>query len=167
MIKLIKVTRYPNINNPKLIVGIGDCKIGTNPHVLVTYSLGSCVAIILYDIMKKIASLIHSLLPEPRGAIDNPYKYVKTAIPRAVKDIEGKGAEKKNLVASVVGGASILKSTLSLSIGKRNVEAAKTMLAKYGIRIVASDTGGNYSRSVFFNISTGYLYIITPKIKLF
>jgi len=167
MIEIIRTSRYPNITRPKISVGIGDCKIASNPHVLVTYSLGSCVAIVLYEHHVKTAALIHALLPEPKSSNDNPYKYVRSAIPRAVKELEKKGIQKNMLIASIVGGASILKSTVSMSIGKRNVETAKSVLKTYGIKLVVEDTGGSHSRSVYFDVATGRLFVIVPKFKLF
>ncbi len=168
MIRLIRSFSYPNINRPKVIVGIGDSKIASNPHILITYSLGSCVAIILYEPYKKLASLIHALLPTPRRTpVDNPYKYVETSIPSALEKMEKYGVKRKNLVSSIVGGASILRTTESLSIGKRNVEVAKNTLRKLGIPIVAEDTGGTHSRTAIFDIATGTLYVISPRLKLF
>lgn len=168
MIKLIRSFNYPNLNRPKVIVGIGDSRIASNPHVLITYSLGSCVAIILYEPYKKLASLIHALLPSPRRMpVDNPYKYVETSIPETLNKLEKHGARKENIVAAVVGGASILKTTETLSIGKRNVETAKNTLKKLRIPIVAEDTGGTHSRTAIFDIATGTLYVVSPRLKLF
>ena len=167
MMVIIKTDKYPDIARPKINVGIGDCKIASNPHILVTYSLGSCVAIVLYEPRIKTAALIHALLPEPKNSCDNSYKYVKTAVPKAVEELENKGIQKRRLIASIVGGASILKSTMSMLIGKRNVETAKSMLKTHGIKLVAEDTGGSHSRSVYFDVATGKLFVIAPKFKLF
>ncbi|MCD6301341.1 MAG: chemotaxis protein CheD [Staphylothermus sp.] len=167
MIEIIKTNKYPDMTRPKINVGIGDCKIASNPHILATYSLGSCVAIILYEPHAKIAALIHALLPEPKSSSDNPYKYVSSAIPKAVEELESRGIRKSMLVASVVGGASILKSTMSMLIGKRNIETAKSVLKTHGIKLVAEDTGGSHSRSVYFDVANGRLFVIIPKFKLF
>ena len=51
--------------NKSLVVNIADMRISNNPEdVLVTYSLGSCVAIVLYDPYKKIGGMIHVMLPD-------------------------------------------------------------------------------------------------------
>ena len=48
-----------------IVVNIADMKISKNPNeVLVTYSLGSCVALALYDPYTHISGLIHIMLPE-------------------------------------------------------------------------------------------------------
>ncbi len=48
-----------------------------------------------------------------------------------------------------------------MSIGDRNVEATKKMLAKLGVPIIASDTGLNYGRTVSFNAADGSLEIMS------
>ena len=58
-------------------VGIGEYKVTSNKeHVLKTYALGSCVAIIIYEKIKKIAGLLHVALPDSsidtRKAATNP-----------------------------------------------------------------------------------------------
>ena len=42
-----------------------------------------------------------------------------------------------------------------LMIGRRNVEVAKRELKKYGIRLVAEDTGGKGGRTIYLDLSTG------------
>ena len=44
-------------------VGIADLKIVRSPDVLVTFALGSCVGICLYDPNVKVAGMSHVLLP--------------------------------------------------------------------------------------------------------
>ena len=169
------VVKYANNYNfhaihalKKVVVGIGDYKVASNPHVLATYSLGSCVAVILYAPVKRIGALIHAMLPRPKTPNpDNPAKYVETAIPMVLGRLRIKGVDTKELEAAIIGGANILKTTGALAIGKRNVEAAKRILNMYRIKVVAEDTGGTRSRSVVFNLGNGELYVITPRHKLF
>ena len=46
-----------------ITVGISDLNIAKAPDILVTYALGSCVGICLYDPMVKLAGLSHIMLP--------------------------------------------------------------------------------------------------------
>ena len=41
----------------KLIVGIADMKMAKDSGMLVTYALGSCIGICLYDPLKKLEEL--------------------------------------------------------------------------------------------------------------
>ena len=47
----------------KITVGIADMKMASREGMLVTYALGSCIGICLYDPLPKLAALIHIMLP--------------------------------------------------------------------------------------------------------
>ena len=69
-----------------LVVGVGDMKVSSDPEeVLVTYALGSCIALILYDPEKKAAGMLHYMLPlsktSPEKAASNPAMFADTGIP--------------------------------------------------------------------------------------
>ncbi|OYT53183.1 MAG: hypothetical protein B6U76_08860 [Desulfurococcales archaeon ex4484_217_2] len=87
MMMLVKVEKFfPN--KQMITVSIGDYKIASNPKILATYALGSCVAIILYDRFERIGALIHAMLPEPKiSRPDNPMKYVRTSIPIVLSEL--------------------------------------------------------------------------------
>jgi chemotaxis protein CheD len=52
-----------------MIVGISDCKVSRDADtVLVTYALGSCIAVAMHDPVTKASGLLHYMLPE--SAID-------------------------------------------------------------------------------------------------
>jgi len=163
----IKRVNYYTSSHTIINVGICEFSISSIPKVLATYSLGSCLAIVLYHSLLKIGALIHALLPEPKGNVDNPLKYVKTAIPLVLSELKKHGINRLNdLEAVLVGGANILKATASLRIGEKNVEIARKVLKCYGINIRDEDVGGNRSRDVFFEISTGTVYVTSPKLSL-
>ena len=124
-----------------ITVGIADLKVGKGDDVLVTYALGSCVGICLYDAEKKIAGLAHIMLP-------------------LIQEMSFAGASTKNLTAKIAGGAQMFSSNSAVfNIGERNVEAVKKMLAAYRIKIIAEETGINYGRTVFFHADTGIMEV--------
>ena len=48
-----------------VVVGISDCKIsGDSEDLLITYALGSCIAVILYDPVVKVGGMLHYMLPD-------------------------------------------------------------------------------------------------------
>jgi len=49
------------------------------------------------------------------------------------------------------------------SIGKRNIKKGKEVLKDFGIKLTAHDIGGNYGRSVRFQLSDGKVYITSYK----
>lgn len=146
--------------NNVITVGISDMKITGDPGVLVTYALGSCVGICLYDSFLKIAGLAHIMLPSDnqKNAGDNKYKYADICIPLMFDEMIKKGCNKGRIVAKIIGGASMFQvsgdSEIS-NIGNRNVESTKKVLKSLKIPIIAEDTGLNYGRTVWFYSSTG------------
>lgn len=47
----------------KIIVGIAEGKIARGNQVLVSYALGSCVGVCLYDRQEHVAGMAHIILP--------------------------------------------------------------------------------------------------------
>ena len=94
-------------------VDISDLKVSDNENdILVTYSLGSCVGVSLYDPIEKIGGLIHCMLPLSKVDRDkarkNPYMFVDTGVSKMLQELYDRGAKKKNLIAKLAGGAKLL-----------------------------------------------------------
>ena len=148
-----------------IVVGISDYKMAKNPGVLVTYALGSCVGICIYDRKLKAGGLSHIMLPDStmftRGEI-NRMKFADTAINDMVQALIIKGADGRHLTAKIAGGAQMFKvqedSQLG-NIGERNVKSVKNVLGQLRIPIIAEDTGSNYGRTVYFDIETGIMKV--------
>lgn len=145
-------------------VGMADLNICTAPDAITTLGLGSCVGIVLYDPVKKIAGLAHIMLPDSTKVKmnENKAKFADTGIDLLVKQLEKAGASRRNLLAKIAGGAQMFafrSNNDMLRIGERNVEATKELLKKLGIRIVAEDTGCNYGRTIEFYPETNELII--------
>ena len=149
-----------------VVVGIADLNIVKAPDRIITYALGSCVGIFLYDPVQKIAGLSHVLLPESNSSSGdkNIMKYADTAIEELVRRMELMGCRRNMLVAKIAGGADMF-SFSGLSIGQRNVETTKRELARLQIKLVAEDTGSNYGRTVECDPETGNMIIKTLQQK--
>ncbi len=81
-----------------------------------------------------------------------------------LKDVLALGAVKSRLVAKMAGGAQMFafaNATDIMRVGARNADAAKKMLQKLGIKIIAEDTGGTYGRTVSINLETGMYKVKT------
>lgn len=143
----------------KITVGIADMKMSQWEGELITYALGSCIGICLYDPGIKLAALIHIMLPlNMEAGRKNPMKYADTGIRDTIKQMEGRGAMKSRLVAKIAGGAKMFEvqggGALG-NIGQRNIESVRMNLKKEGIRILADDTGGSVARTLSFDPATG------------
>ena len=52
---------------PDLIkVGMADYKVGAAPSTLISYGLGSCIGLSLYDPTAKVGGLLHYMLPDSK-----------------------------------------------------------------------------------------------------
>lgn len=145
-----------------VVVGISDQQIATEPDLLITYALGSCVGICLHDSRTRISGLAHILLPEAFGDQGgrNIYKFADTAIEKLVGTMERQGCTRVNLTAKIAGGANMFANlATSKSIGDRNVEVVKKELSRLRVRIMAEDTGANYGRTVEFNPGNGQMTV--------
>ncbi len=148
-----------------ITIGISDLNIAKNGDILVTYALGSCIGICLYDETVKVAGLSHIMLPDstefhPTGK--ELWKFADTAIPELIKKMEANGANKFRIKAKIAGGAQMFpgfsNSAIS-SIGDRNIVAVKKILQENRIPILAEDVGKDYGRTQFFDSSNGQMKI--------
>ncbi len=147
----------------KFVVGISDWKICRNDDSLVTYALGSCVGICLYDRTTKLSGLSHIMLPDSTaitGGDSNRMKYADTAIVDMYNRMLLLGASKPFITAKIAGGALMFAiQNSSFNVGERNVAAVKAALAKIGVPIVAQDVGKDYGRTVNFFAEDGRMEI--------
>lgn len=146
-------------------VGIADLNIAKGADQLVTYALGSCVAICLYDKTRKIAGMAHILLPDSKqiaGGMLQPMKFADTALLELLKVMQQNGAMSAQMTAKIAGGAQMFavngNSPLG-NIGSRNSTAVKAGLARFHIPIIAEDIGKDYGRTCFFDAETGTMLI--------
>ncbi|MCB2182823.1 MAG: chemotaxis protein CheD [Desulfobulbaceae bacterium] len=144
----------------KIIVGISDMKISNNPKdTLITYSLGSCIGVVIWDPAVKVGGLLHYMLPESKldraRAQQNPYMFADTGIPALFKDSYELGAVKSRLIVRVVGGSQLLDPTGLFSIGKRNYLIMRKLFEKNKITVSKEDIGGSVNRTVSLDIGTG------------
>jgi len=133
-------------------------KMAQRSGMLITYALGSCIGICLYDQRIKLASLIHIMLPlnmEPGRK--NTMKYADTGIRETLKMMEARGASRARMTAKIAGGAKMFEvSSGSLgNIGQRNIESVHMHLRREGITLLKEDVGGSVARTLLFDPNTG------------
>jgi len=147
-----------------LRVGISEFHVASAPDVLVSYGLGSCLAITLYDPEARIGALAHTLLGDLHPGLGSsaPGKFVETAIPAMLGALREAGAAPQRLVAKLCGGAHMFRAPGEVpegTIGQRNAEAAHRHLLRAGIPLVAEDLGGNRGRTVEFELASGNVLV--------
>ncbi len=141
---------------------------------IITYALGSCIGISLYDTRIKLGALIHIMLPTcpPSDKSKNVYKFADTAISETVRKLSIMGGLKSSYVCKIAGGAQMFETNSTsavANVGKHNIAAVKAALAKEGIRISSEQTGGKTARTMILDVTTGQVIlrsIGSPEIKL-
>lgn len=151
-------------NGPqKLVVGIADMKMAQRGGELITYALGSCIGICLYDPTVQLAALIHILLPlNLEAGRKNPMKYADTGIRETLRQMEERGGLRPRITAKIAGGAKMFEVSGGGSlgnIGQRNIESVHLILKRENIRLLAEDTGGTVARTLSFDPATGQGHI--------
>ncbi|MGN0941087.1 MAG: chemotaxis protein CheD [Selenomonadaceae bacterium] len=150
-------------------VGMADYKVGRAPAIIISYGLGSCIGVSLYDPQAKVGGLLHIMLPDSKQSrsSENPAKFADTGVPLLLRDVLKLGASKSRLVAKMAGGAQMFafaKATDIMRVGARNAEAVKKLLKELNIPILAEDTGANYGRTVQINLENG-VYTVKTMVK--
>ena len=147
-----------------LVVGISDCKVsGDTGSMLVTYALGSCIAVAAYDPVAKVGGMLHFMLPESKidaaKAQLSPGMFADTGIALLFAALKAAGAQPRRMAVRLIGGAQVLNGDGVFEIGKRNYLAARRILWKAGVLIAAEAVGGELSRTTRLEIGTGRVWI--------
>ena len=148
-----------------LKVGIGDMKFTRGGGTIITYALGSCIGITLYDPAIKLGGLLHIMLPS-RSDPNDPkiYKYADSGIREMVRKLSAFGMVKSRTVVKIAGGAKMfdIKGNTDFgNIGQRNAAMVKKILMEERMRITSEDTGGAYARTMLLNVDNGDVVIRT------
>jgi chemotaxis protein CheD len=149
-------------------VGLADIKLSTNGcDSLITYALGSCLGITIYDPIARVGALLHIMLPDssidPAKAQQNPWMFVDTGFPKMIDDCVAAGARKERMILKVAGGACAHGNPDAdyFQIGKRNFVMLRKLLWQRGLLLKAYDVGGSHSRTMSLDLVNGEVQLKT------
>jgi chemotaxis protein CheD len=139
---------------------MGDLQVSKDPgSVLVTYALGSCIAVLVHDRARQVGGMIHYMLPNssitPEKAKARPAMFADTGVPLLFQELYALSCKKSDLTVKVVGGANIHDENGTFEIGRRNYVILRKMFWKVGVSVVAEDVGGSLSRTTRLWIGSG------------
>ena len=142
------------------IVQIGDYRVSAAPDdILVTYALGSCIAVIIHDKVAQVGGLLHILLPDSKldlvKAKANPLTFADTAIPILFQQAYALGASKARLRVCLIGGAQLNASGSYFNVGAENIRATRHILQRANVAIHSESVGGTSARTVRLHVGTG------------
>jgi len=143
-----------------LTVEISDIKVSDNPDdCIVTFALGSCIAVMVHDPVRVAGGMIHYMLPlsetAPEKARARPAMFADTGIPLLFQSMYQLGCKKQDLVVRVAGGGALYDDKGLFSIGKRNYTILRKMFWKSSILIATEDVGGAKSRTARLFVGSG------------
>lgn len=143
-----------------LVAGIGELVSSADrSHTLVSYGLGSCVALTAWDPRTKAAALAHFMLPTGTGG-GTPVKFVDEGFERLLDAFRVLGGSPGRAEFKAAGGAAMLAVMgNTLEIGRRNAAAVEAHLTSAGLRLAASDLGGTAGRTVQLAVGDGRLLV--------
>lgn len=142
----------------RLTIGIADMQLLQNEGTLITYALGSCIGVCLYDPAIKLGAMLHIMLPlNMEAGRKNPLKYADTGMAEMLRRMEAKGANRSRMIAKIAGGAKMFEVTGGSlgNIGQRNIDSIKMQLKRHGLRLQNEDVGGTVARTMLMDVATG------------
>lgn len=151
-----------------IVVGMCDMNVTTDPDAtLVTYSLGSCLGVALFDPEAGVGGLLHCMLPlsvaHPEKAKTNPAMFTDTGFVGLLTEVLAKGASKSRLIVKIAGGGAPMDSGGRFKIGERNFTVVRKILWKNELLITNSDVGGTRPRTMRLVMSNGQVEISTGR----
>lgn len=137
---------------------MGQMDVARNAGVLRTL-LGSCLGLALFDDRYKVAGLAHIVLPASGRSASLPGKFVDTAIPTLIQEMQRLTDKPVSPIAKIAGGANMFSAPGDQSIGVRNIEATERILGQLRIPIVARHCGGEQGRRMSLDAHTGRVFV--------
>jgi len=131
---------------------------------IVTPSIGSGLAVVIYDPQVAAGGILHFLFPDSaamdrENAENYPCAYADTGLSLFLKQAYASGMQKSNLRIVLVGGAQTVKPPNFLNFGKRNLEAATKILSEQDLAVAGTEVGGHATRTVRLKIRDGAIQL--------
>ena len=120
--------------------------------ILITTTLGSCIAACLWDRERRIGGMNHFMLPEGSG---DSGRYGSYAMELLINELMKRGASRMTLEAKVFGGGAVIGGMSKINVGERNTQFVIDYLQTERIPIVSRDVLEIYPRKVCFLPASG------------
>jgi len=148
----------------RIVVNVSDAKVSNDQaDVIMTHSLGSCIAVSLYDPATHVGGMLHYQLPQSKDdsqrAKEKPFMYADTGMNVLVDKLVSMGANKKQMKIKIAGGAAMDTGPKGFDIGKRNHLAIRKYLWSKGMFIDSEDVGGSSPRNMYLNLTNGVVTV--------
>lgn len=125
----------------------GEYRLSSDPEVVLTTILGSCVAACLRDGVAGVGGMNHFLLPGDANTDADSLNYGVNSMELLINGLLQSGATRDRLEAKLFGGACVVQG-LSSDVGAKNSEFALQFLQAERIRCVSHSLGGVQARRI-------------------
>jgi len=147
-----------------IVVQVSDAKVSNDAaDIIMTYSLGSCIGVSVYDPVSKVGGMLHYQLPtstlDKTRATERPLMFCDTGMKLLLEAATEAGADKRRLKVKLAGGAQILDDKNMFQIGTRNHTAIRKFLWQQGMFVEGESVGGSTPRTMCLNMSSGEVEI--------
>ena len=155
----------------EIIVGAGEMKVARDPSVpLAALSLGSSIAVLVYDSHVRVGGIVRILLPQSfvsgKTIRENPFLFASSGIPDLLSQCAKWGGRKNLLDCYLVGGADFMSGSGGFQLGRDNHESAVEVFRRLRLNIRNEWTGGIENRSVRLHLGDGRVVVTTPRSKV-
>ncbi len=134
----------------------GEYYVCRDEEVVAT-TLGSCISACIWDVKTGIGGMNHFMLAQSElghwGEQTASTRFGNFAMEYLINELLKQGASRNNLRSKIFGGASM--NTGGEKIGGANINFAISYLQTEKIPLLASDTGSDYARKIYFDPNTG------------
>lgn len=128
--------------------------------------LGSCVSMTLWSPIHRIGAMSHFLLSTRGGApgglpIGLDGKYGDEALDLMLHDLARMKVWAGQCQAKIFGGGDMFpnhKTRGALAVGRRNGEAARSLLLAHGIQAISESLFGEGHRQIVFDVASGHVW---------
>ena len=125
----------------------GEHYVTADARVVLTTTLGSCVAACIRDPIAGVGGMNHFLLPDGAGRMDaEATRYGAYAMELLINGLLNAGARRERLQAKLFGGGQLFEALHD--IGEQNVAFAETFLAREDIPVVGGSVRGAHARKI-------------------
>ncbi|MFN3617254.1 MAG: chemoreceptor glutamine deamidase CheD [Aquabacterium sp.] len=121
-----------------------------NEDVLIMTTLGSCIAVCLWDRQAKVGGMNHFMLPDNGSGSSDSGRYGSYAMELLINEMLKMGASRMTLEAKVFGGGAVISGMNSINVGERNTTFVMEYLKTERIPVVSKDVLDIYPRKVCF-----------------
>lgn len=120
--------------------------------------LGSGVSVCIYDRKNSCGGMTHFRYAFTRDPASATALYGNVATATLVSMIQASGVTVRHLAAQIIGGG-YNPDISDTDMGRKNIQVARRILARYGIVVVSEDVGGRQGRKVVFDTASNEILI--------